>query len=114
MKTAKINQCKDLIEEIGGKIDKVSENVIVVDDGLWCVLVEEEEVNELSLSFHLDIDPRIAANIAMELSNSSSKIGMKVVIGESYAFKTDEQGVIIETVFGEDAYEIAGRVPLGY
>ena len=101
----------EFITEMDGRINFVNDNLISVDSHLWQVIVDEKGSGEILLSFHVNMDPCIAARIMGIISELSETMNMKIAVGDVYAFKIDKDGNFVDMVFGYDAYKIVGREP---
>ena len=105
----KIDQCKQLIEAMGCKVDWIENDIISVDYGLWQIIIDDNYPNDILLSLHVNICPWKAADISKRLTYLASMIEMDVIIDDVYAFEFDENGNFMEITFGKDAYQTVNR-----
>jgi len=105
----RIDQCKQLIEAMGCRIDWTDNYMMSADYGLWQIYIDENCPNDILVSFHVNTCPWKAADISKRFTYLASLFEMNVIIDDVYAFEFDESGKLIEITFGEDAYETVGR-----
>lgn len=103
-----IEKVAELLRQMEVEIDWIDDNIISASGGFINILVEEVP-NEVSLSFHVNTDPVLAAHMGKALCKTLPELGLELEIYECYAFTFDENECIKDTVFGEDAYETVGR-----
>ena len=85
--------------------------ILWIHHGLSIVLIEK---NAFNLSFEVNCDPMTAGIITQGLIEFSLKYKMDVNIFEPYAEVTDEEGIIQEMLFGDEAlaYHLTGEIPI--
>ena len=98
-----------LITAMDCKIDRIEDDMISLDDGLWHIVIHEDHPNDIFLYLHVAVIHWAAADIATRLSLLANSVGMNVVIHDVYAFEFDEAGDIVDMTFGDDAHETSGR-----
>lgn len=82
-----------------------------VHHGLSIIFIED---NQFNISFEVNCQPTPAGIIIQELMQFGTKHKMQVNIYETYADVVDEEGIIQDTLFGEDAihYHETGELPI--
>lgn len=117
----KINNMKNknLIKKLYRHFDEMEFCVFTDDEfyflwvhhGLSIIFIEK---NCFNISFEVNCEATPAAIITQEIIQFASKHKMKLNIYETYADVTNEEGVIQETLFGEEAihYHETGELPI--
>jgi len=106
-----VRKCELVVDEIERKTHSFTFDGIWVDYGLWGLFANIAAPDHFALNFHVNMDPSEAAQITKEVLEVASELDMKVDVGPCYAFKADQNGEWVETLFSDDAYSLVGRRP---
>jgi hypothetical protein len=101
-------QVQRFIEGMGAEVRSLDKYTLIVANGLWQVTLDDKSSNELWISFHVGVDPSIAAYIISRLRPLSQKMEIQPRAGRWYAYKYDEAGMVTDMLFDDEAYRTIG------